>query len=66
MAWITEAATTGKISGKAVSAADQAYAREILNKLAHEGYTLDNKVMQVTIPKSGATGVPIAELFDWL
>lgn len=62
--WLAQAAT-GKINGQKISAADEAYARDVLNKLTNEGYTLDNKVMQVTIPKPGATGAPIAELFNW-
>jgi hypothetical protein len=63
MKWIDEA-VTGTISGKRISAADQAYAIKIKG-LLDQGYTLSNKVMQVSIPKTGASGVPTAKLSDW-
>ncbi|MCV2366427.1 hypothetical protein LNV23_23630, partial [Paucibacter sp. DJ1R-11] len=63
--WIFEAQRFGTIAGKAVSPADQRYAKQI-QALLDQGYKLDNKVMQVTIPPPNKTGTPILELFDWV
>jgi hypothetical protein len=63
MNWINEA-VTGTIAGKRISAADQAYAVKIKG-LLNQGYTLSNKVMQVSIPKTGVSGVPTAKLSNW-
>ncbi|MDN3442033.1 hypothetical protein QL898_10345 [Psychrobacter sp. APC 3279] len=64
--WILEA-RTGKISGKSVSKDDREYAEQIYQLLygPNATYTLDNKVMQVVLPKINETGNTIAKLFKW-
>jgi hypothetical protein len=67
MDWLNEAAdSSGTIAGKKlVDPADQAYADKILKLIQNEGCVIENKVMQVSIPKPGTSGNPVFELFDW-
>ncbi|HET9641970.1 MAG TPA: RHS repeat-associated core domain-containing protein, partial [Burkholderiaceae bacterium] len=62
--WILQAANQKKIAGKNISSEDQMFAQTI-ERLMGDGYRLDNKVMQVIIPKPGSSGTPIAQLFPW-
>jgi hypothetical protein len=66
MGWLNDAADLGAIAGKMlVDPADQAYGRKILDLLDNENCVIDNKVMQVSIPKPGTSGNPVLELFYW-
>ncbi len=63
--WIDEIVDSGTLKGEPVSAADRDYARQIRSLMRNEGYSVEHRVMQVSIPTAGTTGVPIAELFAW-
>ena len=61
--WINDAAG-GTLSGQRVSADTQAYAAEI-QRLIAQGYTVEHRVAQVTIPPAGQTGSALFRLFNW-
>jgi RHS repeat-associated protein len=63
--WITEAADFGTIAGKKISQADELYAKEI-QKLIRAGFSVSNKVIQVSIPPPRASGTVLAKLSDWI
>lgn len=67
--WITDAAGngtpgSGSIAGKPISIADEQLASKIKD-LMQKGYTVDNKVMQVALPKLNESGNSIMKLFNW-
>lgn len=63
--WLNEVDTYGTLHGQAVSVADRSYARQIVELIRNEQYSIQHRVMQVHIPMAGSKGIPIAELFDW-
>ena len=67
--WITDAAGngtpgSGSIAGKPISIADEQLAVKIKD-LMKKGYIVDNKVMQVALPKLNESGNSIMKLFNW-
>lgn len=63
--WIDEIVTNGTLSRNRVSDADRAYAQEIDELIRRDGYAVEHRVFQVTIPTAGSDGIPVAELFNW-
>lgn len=67
--WITDAAGngtpgSGSIAGKPISIADEQLAVKIKD-LMKKGYIVDNKVMQVALPKLNESGNSSWKLFNW-
>lgn len=62
--WMAELVTQGTLHRQPVSVEGIQYARYI-QRLRSQGFRVEHRVMQVTIPPANSTGMPIAELFSW-